>query len=269
MSKISLLVSDVDGTLVTSDKRLTEASRRAVRRLSEHGIAFTITSSRPPIGLRMLVAPLGLQLPMVAFNGAAIVRPDLEPIEERFIPPEAARQAIEVLSSFGVGIWVFPAGCWLVTDPVGDYVERERRTIQAEPDVVTTFGPYLSRAAKIVGVSSDHDRLEECEAAAQAALGASASIARSQLYYLDITPPDVDKGTAVDSLSRQLQIPLENIATVGDMENDLPMFRRGGFSIAMGNATEQVKRQAQAVTLSNDEDGFAAAVERFILQRDS
>ena len=88
---------------------------------------------------------------------------------------------------------------------------------------------------------------------------------RSQAYYLDVTPPDVDKGTFVEWLSRRLDVPTAAIAVLGDMENDLAMFRKAGVSIAMGNASEEVKRQATYVTKSNAQDGFAAAIEEYVL----
>ena len=96
-------------------------------------------------------------------------------------------------------------------------------------------------------------------------LGAGATTVRSQPYYLNVTPPGFDKGTLVLALSQRLKIPTEEIVTLGDMENDLAMFRRSGFSIAMGNASEEVKRQAHAVTVANDADGFAAAIDRYVL----
>jgi Cof subfamily protein (haloacid dehalogenase superfamily) len=265
MRGISLVISDVDGTLVTSDKRLTQASVQAVRRLAERKIGFTITSSRPPIGLRMLVEPLALKLPMGAFNGAAIVNPDLSVVEEHVISPAPAQQALQVLSSFGVDIWMFAVGRWLLRDPNAPYTDRERRAIQAAPQVVTDFAPFLDKAAKIVGVSADFPLLARCEEALRSALGDSAMAVRSQPYYLDVTPRDFDKGTLLLALSQRLKIPTEEIVTLGDMENDLAMFRCSGFSIAMGNASEEVKRQARAVTMSNDADGFAAAIDRYVL----
>ncbi|MGP0094946.1 MAG: Cof-type HAD-IIB family hydrolase [Xanthobacteraceae bacterium] len=265
MRKISLVISDVDGTLVTSDKRLTDASVRAVRRLAERKIGFTITSSRPPIGLRMLVGPLALALPMGAFNGAAIVDPDLSVVEEHVISQAAAQQAVHVLSSLGVDIWMFATGRWLLRDPSAPYTDRERRAIQAEPEVVTDFRPFLDKAGKIVGVSADFPLLARCEEALRSVLGDSALAVRSQPYYLDVTPRGFDKGTLVLALSQRLRVPIDEIVTLGDMENDLTMFRCSGFSIAMGNASEEVKRQAHAVTLSNDTDGFAAAIDRYIL----
>lgn len=267
MSGVSLVVSDVDGTLVTSDKVLTERSRQAVARLGAAGIGFTVVSSRPPFGLRMLSEPLALRLPMGAYNGGALVMPDLAPLDQRLLPPETARAAIAVLRSFALDIWVFAGAQWLVRDPAGVYVDKEVRTIRVPPHVVDSFEAHIDGVAKIVGVSDDFDRLAACEPAARRALEARASIARSQPYYLDITPPGTDKGTAVAALARQLGVPAAQLVTLGDMENDVAMFRNSGFSIAMGNASAEVKGAADAVTLSNDEDGFAHAVERIILPR--
>jgi len=265
MNGISLVISDVDGTLVTPDKRLTDASVRAVRLLRERGIDFTVNSSRPPMGIRMLIEPLSLRLPIGTFNGSAVVGPGLEVIERHFVPEPAARQSLDLLTSFDIDIWIFTTDDWLLRNPRGDYVPRERNTIQAEPSIVTDFTPYLGRASKIVGASTDFAKLAECEAVLRNVLHGEASVVRSQPYYLDITAPGLDKGTFIDSLSNRLGIPHTAIAVLGDMENDVAMFRRARMSIAMGNATSDVKRQASYVTASNEEDGFALAIERYIL----
>jgi Cof subfamily protein (haloacid dehalogenase superfamily) len=265
VSAVSLVISDVDGTLVTPDKTLTEASIRVVHQLHARGIGFTVISSRPPFGLRMLIEPLALTLPIGAFNGGAMVKPTLDPIEQRLVPEPAARRSIEVIEQFGADVWVYTTDLWLARNAAGDYVPRERRTLQAEPTVVTDFTPYFARITKIVGSSHDFAKLAACEEAMRAALGAQASVSRSQAYYLDVTPPNVDKGTFVTSLSQQLGVPAASIAVLGDMENDLAMFRTARLSIAMGNATDEVKQQATHVTKSNAEDGFAAAIERYVL----
>jgi Cof subfamily protein (haloacid dehalogenase superfamily) len=264
MAAVDLVVSDVDGTLVTPDKRLTDASRRAVAGLAEAGIGFTITSSRPPFGLASLVEPLGLTLPIGAFNGGMIVTPDLRPIELHMIAPDVAAEAIGWLDRHGVEVWVFTADAWLLQDPAGLNVERERRAVQAEPTTVADFAG-LSGVGKIVGVSNDRDRLAACEAALGATLGSGASVARSQPYYLDVTAPGIDKGTFVAALSKRLGIPPERIATIGDMDNDVAMFRHSGLSIAMGNAPDAVKAKAGATTAANTDEGFAAAIEQIVL----
>jgi hypothetical protein len=267
MTGIALVISDVDGTLVTNDKILTDRSRAAVVSLGAAGIGFTIVSSRPPFGLRMLVEPLDLRLPMGAYNGAALVMPDMTVLEQRILPPETARTAITVLRDFAIDIWVFTGERWLVEHGDGAYVAKEERTVRVPPTVVERLDSQLDAIGKIVGVSDDFARLAACEPVARLKLGAGASVVRSQPYYLDITPAGTDKGVAVAALARRLGVPAAAIATIGDMENDVAMFRHSGLSIAMGNASPEVKRLADAATLSNEDDGFAAAVERLILPR--
>ena len=267
MSRISLVISDVDGRLVTSDKILTECTCAAVAKLDAAGIGFSVVSSRPPFGLRMLVEPLTLTLPIGAYNGAALVRPDLSVIQQRLLPPDSAREVMGILRSFALDIWIFAGDRWLVLAVENPYTEKEVRTIQVKPTIVARLEDHLDGPGKIVGVSNDFARLAACELVMRHALGERASIARSQPYYLDVTPPATDKGTAVAEMAQQLGIAKSEIVTLGDMENDIAMFRCSGFSIAMGNASAEVKRVADAVTLSNDEDGFAAAVERIILPR--
>jgi hydroxymethylpyrimidine pyrophosphatase-like HAD family hydrolase len=141
--------------------------------------------------------------------------------------------------------------------------------VKFDAKVVPSFtGAHLARAVKIVGISDDLDLVAACERTAQNILGKKASAARSQLYYLDVTHPRANKGTVVETLSKLLNIPPAQIATMGDMPNDVLIFRKSGFSIAMGNASDEVKAQASAVTDSNENDGFAKAVRKFILRSD-
>jgi Cof subfamily protein (haloacid dehalogenase superfamily) len=261
MNRIALVVSDVDGTLLTKEKTLTDGARRAVQRLHEAGIGFTITSSRPTIGMRFLIEPLQISLPIGAFNGSCIVDPKLNPIEQHLIPAPAAQRCLDILNEFGADIWLFTSDLWLTRNGDGEYVPHEKRAIRADPTIVTDFTPYLASACKIVGASADAAQLQRCEAAMQQALGTQATAVRSQSYYLDVTPPGCNKGTFVQTIARRLGILTDAVATIGDMQNDLAMFRTSGVSFAMGNATDDVKKAATHVTASNEEEGFAAAME--------
>lgn len=261
MTRISLVVSDVDGTLLPKDKILTEGNKRAVRKLHEAGIGFTIVSSRPTIGMGFLIEPLAINLPIGAFNGSSIVDAKLEPIEQHLIAPDVAQRSLDVLNAFGVDIWLFTHDRWLTRNPDGEYVPHEKRAIKADPTIVGNFTPHLTQACKIVGASSDAALLQRCEAAMQEAVGREATAVRSQTYYLDVTPASHDKGTFVAAMARRLGISTDAVATIGDMENDLAMFATSGVSFAMGNATDDVKKHATHVTDSNERDGFAAAME--------
>jgi Cof subfamily protein (haloacid dehalogenase superfamily) len=261
MTRIALVVSDVDGTLVTKDKTLTDRAMAAVRRLRDAGIGFTITSSRPALGMRFLIEPLGITLPVGPFNGSSIVDPQLKPIEQHLIPAATAQRSIDVLDEFGVDIWLFTNEVWFTRHPDGEYVPNEKRAIRADPTIIEDFSPYLSTACKIVGASSDAALLQRCEAAMVKAVGTQATAVRSQSYYLDVTPPGCDKGTFVEAMAKRQGISTDAVATIGDMQNDLAMFKKSGLSIAMGNATDDVKQQATHVTTSNEDEGFASAIE--------
>jgi Cof subfamily protein (haloacid dehalogenase superfamily) len=264
MTRIALVVSDVDGTLVTRDKVLTDAAQGAVRGLKDAGIGFTIVSSRPTVGMRFLIEPLALTLPIGSFNGSSIVDPGLKPIEQHVMTAATAQRSIAVLNEFGVDIWLFTNEQWLTRNPDGEYVPHEKQAIKHDPVIVNDFTPYLPAACKIVGASSDAALLQRCEAAMKAAVGAQATAVRSQSYYLDVTPPGHDKGTFVQAMARRQGISTDAVATIGDMQNDLAMFAKSGLSIAMGNATDDVKKMATHVTTSNDDEGFAGAIEMIL-----
>jgi Cof subfamily protein (haloacid dehalogenase superfamily) len=264
---IAAVLADVNGTLVTKKKVLTPRAIEAIEMLHERGVLFAITSGRPPRGMRMLVDPLEMRGPMAAFNGGMIVQPDMSIVDERTIPADIAPEVIDAISAHGLYPWMYRDADWYVTDPGAPYAAREAGTVQFQPTVVPSYEPLLDRAVKIVGVSDDHDRVAQCETALQQQFGTHVSAARSQPYYLDVTHPTANKGVVVERLSHYYQIPLGQIATVGDELNDVLMFERSGLSIAMGNASDEVKRQATWVTASNEAEGFANAVEQFILPR--
>jgi Cof subfamily protein (haloacid dehalogenase superfamily) len=265
LQRISLVVADVDGTLVTDEKVLTPRTLAAVKSLHDAQIRFAITSGRPPRGMAMLFDALKLDTPSAAFNGGLFVMPDLSIVEQQILPLDVARQAIELLHEHGLDAWVYRDNDWLVTDLDAPHVARETWTVKFQPTRVSDFANDLVRVAKIVGVSDEHDRVQRCESDVRAAFGMRATAARSQPYYLDITHKDANKGAVVAYLSRALGVPTSRIATIGDQPSDVLMFERSGFSIAMDNASDQVKSRADATTDSCNDDGFARAIERFII----
>jgi Cof subfamily protein (haloacid dehalogenase superfamily) len=263
---VRLVVADVDGTLVTPDKDLTPRARAAVRALLDAGVAFTITSGRPPRGMAMFIEPLQLQDPIAAFNGGLLVRPNLSPIQERLIPGDVVASVIDVLSRSTLDVWVYTDADWRVRSRHGPHVDREEWTVKFAPIVVSTFDDVRERVVKIVGVSDDSDAIARGLDEVRRLCGQHVSAALSQPYYLDVTHPLANKGQVVTTLSTLLQIPSTQIATIGDMPNDVLMFAHSGISIAMGNASPEVQRTARFVTKANTEDGFALAMEQFVLR---
>ena len=262
-----LFVSDIDGTLLTPDKQLTAAAIRAVADLKAAGVPFSVVSSRPARGMAKVVAALGVTLPYAAFNGGNVVDPAGGLLKAHRLPAEIAAAALDVLERSGIQPWVFADDAWQLKDPHGPKVERERRTVGFEPTVVASFGAVIGRIDKIVVPSNDERLLDEVEAALRAALAGDATVERSQAYYIDITHPLANKGEAVRAIAAHIGADLADTIVIGDMTNDVAMFRVAGFAIAMGQAPPAVQAQAGAVTAANTEDGFANAVETLVLPR--
>ena len=263
---IRMVIADVDGTLVTQEKVLTKRATEAVLRLHDAGIQFSVTSGRPPRGMAMLIDPLKLTQPLAAFNGGVLIKPDLKTVvDQKFLPPGVPEKVIEAIETHGLDVWLYTDIEWFVRDVNAPHVAREQWTVKFPPTVVKTFAGLLGRVAKIVGVSDDLERVAKCEKDVQQAGGTHISAARSQPYYLDVTHPQANKGEVVLSISKLLNIPTAEIATLGDMPNDVLMFKKSGVSIAMGNASPEVQAAATYVTSTNEDEGFAKAIEKFVL----
>lgn len=259
------MLADVDGTLVNPDKALTTRAIAAVHALHAAGIRFTITSGRPPRGMAMLVEPLSLKLPLAAFNGGAIVTPDMQVIEQHVVPEQLVTPIAQLMQSFKLDVWIYQGTRWFVTDLQAPHVTRESQTVQFEPELSADVTHLTQDVLKIVGVSDDHAAVAKAAEEAHERFGEHVSAAASQPYYLDVTHPNANKGSVAKYMARQYGLAPEQIATIGDMPNDVLMFAHSGLSIAMGNADPQVKRAARRTTASNADEGFAKAVERFVL----
>jgi len=262
---IRLFLADVDGTLVTQDKVLTDRAIAAVDKLRQAGILFAITSGRPPRGMSMLIEPLHLTTSIAGFNGGVFVHPDMTVIEQQVLPDDVTPTVIDLLGSCQLDVWVYRGADWYIRDPKAPHVSREAWTVKFDPTVVDGFASVSDGVAKIVGVSDDYDAVQKGVDAVREHLGHHVSAARSQPYYCDVTNPNANKGGVAQYLSRTYQIPPEQIATIGDQPNDVLMFAHSGLSIAMGNASDEVQKAARRVTTSNEDEGFANAVDRFIL----
>ena len=267
MSRIRLLISDVDGTLVQPDKSLTPSTVAAAARVQAAGVLLALVSARPPRGMKWIADQLHLTAPLAGFNGGTLLASDGTVISQQAVPLAAVQTTLDLFARRGVDAWLFTANEWLLTNTSGPKIELERHTVRFDERVVPDFSPYEQQAGKLVGVSDDPAKLQSVEAELQGLLGTSATAHRSQTYYLDVTHPDANKGNAVRALAQYMGIDLAEVAVMGDMENDVPMFDVAGYAVAMGNATPAVQARAAAVTDANDRDGWAHAVDALILPR--
>jgi Cof subfamily protein (haloacid dehalogenase superfamily) len=265
---VKLVIADVDGTLVTHDKILTRRAIDSVMKMRDAGILFAVTSGRPPRGMAMLIDPLKMDEPLAAFNGGVIIQPDLKTVlRQNVLAPDVVKQVVQLILDHKLDVWIYTDTTWFVRDVNAPHVAREQWTVKFPPVVTKDLNSLVDNVAKIVGVSDDLDLVARCEKDVQQACGANASAARSQPYYLDVTHPKANKGEVVLAVSELLKIPAQQIATIGDMPNDVLMFVKSGVSIAMGNASPEVQKSATYVTTSSEDEGFANAMEKFVLQR--
>jgi len=263
---IRLLLADVDGTLVTGTKVLTDRTIAAVRTLADAGILFAVVSGRPPRGMSMLVDPLELTTPIAAFNGGLIVDTTMHTLSQHVLPRDLIVPIAYLLRSFSLDVWLYQGADWYVQDPKGAHVAKESTTVDFGPTVVDDYSEVIDDVSKIVGVSDDADKVAAAGEAVRERFGDHISAAGSQPYYMDVTHPEANKGSVARWLAERYDIPTSQIATIGDMPNDVLMFAHSGLSIAMGNASPEVQRAARRVTTSNEAEGFANAIERFVLR---
>lgn len=264
---VKLLVADVDGTLLDPNKQLTEAVRQSVLKVKEAGVLFTIISARPPRGTHFLIEALDITEPFACFNGAIISSPRYDMLAEIFLDEQTARQVAKTILVHGMDLWMFHGSEWYATKPDGPHTPGhikllERTPLLLEPDIVS-----YKHVNKLVGVSDDWDLVKRCQADVMAQCGDRISATRSSDYYLDVTDAKANKGHAVLQLAEMMRVPLENVASIGDMPTDMLMFAKTGLSIAMGNGSDEVKKAATFTTTSNAEDGFAKAMKEIILPR--
>jgi Cof subfamily protein (haloacid dehalogenase superfamily) len=264
MPEIKLVLADVDGTLVTQDKELTDRAIAAVHKLHDADIIFAVTSGRPPRGMSMLIEPLALKGPIAAFNGGLIVNPDMSPIEQKTIPSDLVAEIVKVMAQ-SVDVWIYQDADWFITDADAPHVAKETSTVQFDAKVVDSLDGIIENVEKITGVSDDHDLIAKVEQDLKDRFGDHITANRSQPYYVDVTHPEANKAGVVAYLAEHYDIAPEQIATLGDMPNDVSMFEPSGVSIAMGQSEDEVKQAATHVSASNEDEGFAKAIEDFIL----
>ena len=280
MGSIKLVLADVDGTLVTHTKVLTPRAIGGVQALAEAGIAFAITSGRPPRGMQMFVEPLKLTTPLAAFNGGRFVRPEFSLVEQHVLARDAVEPILALIEAHQLDAWIYRGNDWFVRERHGPHVDREEWTVKFPPTVVPDFAGQMDEVVKIVGISDDLDAVARCEAdivrqfstdvrckktTPERDQPSAVFAARSQPYYVDVTHPQANKGAVVLALAKMLEIGPGDVATIGDMPNDISMFERSGLSVAMGQSSDEVKHAATHVTNSSEEEGFANAIECFIL----
>lgn len=262
-SPIMLLISDIDGTIITSNHELTAATKRTARHLFESGATLSLSSSRPPRSIVPLADALKLRGPFAAFNGALIVKRDGEVLARSVLPATVIGLVKAVADDCGLSMWLYDEKDWWA--PSRDaFVDREEHTsgFAAKLD---GYVERITRDANKLTVVGKPELVAAAEQQIISVLATEVSASRSKPRFLDVTSYGIHKGTVVTRLAKLLNIPTDRVAVIGDGPNDIAMFKQAGLSIAMGQAVDEVKESATYITASNDDEGWARGIEQYVL----
>jgi Cof subfamily protein (haloacid dehalogenase superfamily) len=260
---IALVISDIDGTLITSNHEIAESTRKAALRLYERHINLSLCSSRPPRSIRPLAETLALRSPFAAFNGALIITADGEVKLRSTISPEIIAHIKAIADSFGIGVWLYDEEDWWVAGPDA-FVEREEHTSGFSPRV-EGYDERLTREATKLTVVGKPELVAQAERRVLSELANDVSASRSKPRFLDVTAYGIHKGSAVRRIASVYNVATSQVAVIGDGPNDIEMFREAGVSIAMGQGVDEVIAAARFITSSNDNDGWARGIEKYVL----
>jgi Cof subfamily protein (haloacid dehalogenase superfamily) len=260
---IALVVSDIDGTLITSNHEVTESTKNAAGKLYERGIELALASSRPPRSIVPLADALNLRGPFAAFNGALVVRRNGEVLARSVLSTEIIARVKAIADHFEIGVWLYDELDWWA--PWRDaFVDREEHT-SGFPPRIEGYAERIAGDANKLTVVGKPELVALAERRVLTELGDQVSASKSKPRFLDVTSYGVHKGTVVVRLAELLDIPTGRVAVIGDGPNDVEMFRQAGVSIAMGQAVDEVKEAAGNVTSSNDDEGWARGIEQYVL----
>lgn len=263
--RFRLLVLDLDGTLTNSKKEISPRNRQTLLRLQQEGVRLVLASGRPTYG----IAPLADALQMkghggfiLSYNGGEIIEWGTgRLLYKNLLPDDVLPVLYTAAVRNGQAILTYDNEYILTESPDNEYVRKEaflnKMKIRAVDDFLEA-APLPLPKCLIVG---DPDRLIRTEAELSLRLQGQISVYRSEPYFLELVPMGIDKAHSLSVLLDKLGLTRETMVAIGDGYNDLSMIRFAGLGIAMANAQEPVKQAADYITLSNDEDGVAAAIE--------
>jgi Cof subfamily protein (haloacid dehalogenase superfamily) len=263
LSPIALVISDIDGTLITSNHEVTESTKNAAGKLYERGIELALASSRPPRSIVPLADALNLRGPFAAFNGALVVKRNGDVLARSALSTEIIARVKAIADHFEVGVWLYDEHDWWA--PWRDaFVDREEHT-SGFPPRIEGYAERIGRDANKLTVVGKPELVLLAERRVMAELGDQVSASKSKPRFLDVTSYGIHKGTVVVRLAELFDIPTGRVAVIGDGPNDVEMFRQAGVSIAMGQAVDEVKEAASNLTSSNDDEGWARGIEQYVL----
>ena len=262
---VKLFVSDIDGTLLVSGKNISEKNIAAVRKMVEAGIIVTIATGRMYRATLPIAKSLGVDVPIITYNGALIKSVGGEILYENPLPPDIVTAVTDFFRKNGWYVQNYSED--ILSFPVDNeyskfYQDNQKVTGTAVGwDIMRT---KTSHVCKMLNITSGLEETEKISGIVRAEFGDKLSITRSTPIFNEIVSPGVSKASAIKILAKKFNIDISEVMAIGDSDNDLPMLKAAGKSIAMGNARDEIKNVCDYVTADCADNGFAQAVDKFV-----
>ena len=271
MSEYKMIVLDLDGTLTNRNKEITPKTKETLMKAQEQGKIVVLASGRPTYGVMPLAEELHLEDYggyILSFNGGIIMNcKTKEVVFSRQIPAESNGKIIDLAQEHNVSILTYENRTLLTNRPEDQYVQLESRinTLKIIPMTIEELKAHVTFSVPKFLMTDDGDYLAMVEPKVKAALGKNFSVYRSDPFFLEILPKGIDKAQSLERLLAVIGVKREEMIACGDGYNDLTMVQYAGLGVAMGNGVLPVRKAADYITLTNEEDGVAHVVEKFML----
>lgn len=264
-----MIVLDLDGTLTNRKKEISPRTKEALFELKRQGGIIVLASGRPTYGVMPLAEELQLKESggyVLSFNGGCMIdcRTD-EVVFAKELPVSSNQKIIQMAKEYGVNVLTYEGNTIITPNAADEYVEREAFINKLEVKEISDMESYVNFPVVKFMMLEEGNYLAMAEPKVKAALGRDYSVYRSEPFFLEILPKGIDKAASLERLLAKLGMRREEMIACGDGYNDLSMIQYAGLGVAMENAVLPVKKAADFVTFSNDNDGIAHVIEKFML----
>lgn len=270
MDKYKMICLDIDGTLLNSQHRISETTKEVIQTVSSKmQIPVILVSARMPKGILFLLEELKVRSPIICYSGALIVDEKNEILSNINIPILELKHILKLIREMGIHISLYKDDEWYV-EKIDKWAEQEGRITNMTPFIANFDDLACLWEKEKVGPNkilcmADCGKIKELKAKIKACNFNNLNVYLSKPTYLEIMPSSASKTSAIEVLCKKYNIQSSEIIAIGDNFNDINMIEFAGLGIAMGNAPDEVKQYADYITLSNDEDGVAKAIKKYIL----
>lgn len=266
--KYNMIVLDIDGTVTDSSKKITEKTREALIEAQKRGIYVVLASGRPTYGIKALADELELDVYggfVLSFNGGKVTDwKTKEVIFEQPLPADRLDEVCRLSRKHKVSILTYKNQSVITEQPEDPYVQLEGRTVGMSLLSVVDLAQYVDFPVVKCMMLAEGEYLARVEPLVREELGEGFNVYRSEPYFLEIMAEGIDKAASLGRLLEHLNMSREEMICCGDGLNDVTMIEYAGLGVAMENAAPEVKKVADFVTRSNDEDGVAFVIEQFL-----